>query len=50
MKWHPSLAKAGHDESLKCYDIPPKYVVLVQFYFDSKSHTYGVGMEPRPTG
>ena len=27
MKWHPSLAKAGYDDSLKCYDIPTKYVV-----------------------
>jgi hypothetical protein len=34
MKWHPSLAKAGHDNSLKCYDIPTKYVVPVQLYFD----------------
>ena len=51
MKRHPSLAKAGHNESLKCYDIPTKYVVLVQLYFDYiKSHTYEVGMEHRPTG
>ena len=51
MKWHPSLAKAGHNKSFKCYDILTKYVVPVKFYFDySISHTYRVGMERRPTG
>jgi hypothetical protein len=26
MRWHPSLAKAGHNKSLRCCDIPIKYV------------------------
>jgi hypothetical protein len=41
MKWHPSLAKAGHDESLTCYDTPNKYMVLVHFCFDNSKSPYG---------
>ena len=49
MKWHPSLAKAGHDKSLTCYDTPTKYVVLVHFCFDNSKSPYGFGMESGPT-